>query len=74
MWRMPCKVAQAKKARLVNSGRSLYEVQLLLGHADIKTTARYAPLNWDRLVTAVEAVPTIEILKKKVKLVPRKTE
>lgn len=46
---------------LVNAGRSLYEVQELLGHADIKTTSRYAHLSRERLVAAVEVVPQIEI-------------
>ena len=46
---------------LVNAGRSLYEVQELLGHADIKTTSRYAHLSRERLVAAVETVPQIEI-------------
>lgn len=47
---------------LVNAGRSLYEVQELLGHADIKTTSRYAHLSRERLVAAVEHVPQIEIV------------
>ena len=38
---------------LVNAGRSLYEVQELLGHADIKTTSRYAHLSRERLIEAV---------------------
>jgi len=42
---------------LVNAGRSLYEVQELLGHANIQTTSRYAHLSRDRLAEAVEAVP-----------------
>ncbi len=42
---------------LVNAGRSLYEVQQLLGHADIRTTSRYAHLSQDRLREAVEMVP-----------------
>ena len=42
---------------LVNAGRSLYEVQELLGHADIRTTSRYAHLNRERLVGAVACVP-----------------
>ena len=42
---------------LVNAGRSLYEVQELLGHADIKTTSRYAHLSRERLNAAVECVP-----------------
>lgn len=41
---------------LVNAGRSLYEVQELLGHADIRTTSRYAHLSCERLREAVEAV------------------
>jgi integrase len=46
---------------LVNAGRSLYEVQELLGHADIKTTSRYAHLSRERLIEAVEFVPHIKI-------------
>jgi integrase len=45
---------------LVNAGRSLYEVQELLGHADIRTTARYAHLSRERLFEAVEAIPLIK--------------
>jgi integrase len=45
---------------LVNAGRSLYEVQELLGHADIKTTSRYAHLSRERLAQAVEHVPQIK--------------
>ena len=44
---------------LVNAGRSLYEVQELLGHADIKTTSRYAHLSRERLNAAVECVPRV---------------
>ena len=44
---------------LVNAGRSLYEVQELLGHADIRTTSRYAHLSRDRLFEAVESVPVL---------------
>ena len=42
---------------LVNAGRSLYEVQQLLGHADIRTTSRYAHLSQERLREAVEMIP-----------------
>ncbi len=42
---------------LVNAGRSLYEVQELLGHSDIRTTSRYAHLSQERLREAVESVP-----------------
>lgn len=44
---------------LVNSGRSLYEVQELLGHADLRTTTRYAHLAPERLLAAVECVPKV---------------
>lgn len=37
---------------LVNSGRSIYEVQTLLGHADTKMTQRYAHLNNESLLAA----------------------
>lgn len=49
---------------LVNAGRSLYEVQELLGHADIKTTSRYAHLSRERLSEAVNTVPQIVIIQK----------
>ena len=41
---------------LVNAGRSLYEVQRLLGHTQIKTTQRYAHLSHDTLLDATNAV------------------
>ncbi|MCZ4271980.1 site-specific integrase [Maritalea porphyrae] len=44
---------------LVNSGRSLYEVQRLLGHAHIKTTERYAHLSDETLSSAVNVVGSI---------------
>lgn len=37
---------------LVNSGRSIYEVQRLLGHTQIKTTMRYAHLSNETLIEA----------------------
>ena len=37
---------------LVNGGRSLYEVQRILGHTQIKTTQRYAHLSQDSLIAA----------------------
>lgn len=49
---------------LVNAGRSLYEVQELLGHADIKTTSRYAHLSRERLNDAVNTVPQIYMAQK----------
>jgi len=41
---------------LVNAGRSLYEVQRILGHTQIKTTQRYAHLSQDTLLEAADAV------------------
>jgi len=40
---------------LVNAGRSLYEVQKILGHTQVKTTQRYAHLSQDTLVDAANA-------------------
>lgn len=41
---------------LINNGRSLYEVQKLLGHANIATTQRYAHLSQNTLQEATELV------------------
>lgn len=41
---------------LVNAGRSLYEVQNLLGHSDPRTTMRYAHLGQAALLAAAETV------------------
>ena len=38
---------------LVNDGRTLYEVQKILGHSDAKVTERYAHLNPKKLSDAV---------------------
>jgi site-specific recombinase XerD len=40
---------------LINSGRSLYEVQKLLGHTQVKTTQRYAHLAPETLLDASDA-------------------
>jgi integrase len=51
---------------LVNNGRSLYEVQRILGHTQIKTTQRYAHLSNDSLLAAAnevsKAVPILSAL------------
>jgi integrase len=41
---------------LVNNGRSLYEVQRILGHTNIKTTQRYAHLSNESLLAAANEV------------------
>lgn len=41
---------------LINGGRSLYEVQKILGHTQIKTTQRYAHLAEDTLLAASNTV------------------
>lgn len=41
---------------LVNAGRSLYEVQRILGHTQVKTTQRYAHLSQETLVDACNSV------------------
>jgi len=43
---------------LVNAGRTLYEIQPLLGHTQIKTTARYSHLSKDTLLDATNSVNT----------------
>jgi len=40
---------------LINSGRTLYEVQKILGHTQVKTTQRYAHLSKDTLLDASNA-------------------
>ena len=41
---------------LVNAGRSLYEVQKILGHTQVKTTQRYAHLAQGTLIDAADEV------------------
>lgn len=40
---------------LVNSGRTLYEVQQLLGHSQVRTTQRYSHLTQNTLIDATNA-------------------
>lgn len=51
---------------LVNRGRSLYEVQRILGHTQIMTTQRYAHLSQDSLLAAVneisKALPLLNVM------------
>jgi site-specific recombinase XerD len=44
---------------LVNAGRSLYEVQKILGHTQVKTTQRYAHLSQDTLIDAANEVAKV---------------
>jgi len=46
---------QSMASNMVNSGRSIYEVARVLGHSQIKTTARYSHLSQDTLLEAVDA-------------------
>jgi integrase len=43
---------------LINSGRTLYEVQHILGHTQVKTTQRYAHLSQATLLAAANAATT----------------
>ena len=40
---------------LINNGRTMYEVQRLLGHSQIKTTQRYAHLSPETLMATSNA-------------------
>lgn len=44
---------------MVNNGRSLYEVQKLLGHSQISTTERYAHLSQETLMGAANTVSAV---------------
>ena len=44
---------------LVNSGRTLYEVQQILGHSDPSVTTRYAHLSLDALRDASDSAPLL---------------
>ena len=46
---------------LVNSGRSLYEVQTLLGHSTSKMTQRYAHLSNENLMKAASCAETLVV-------------
>ena len=41
---------------LVNSGRTLFEVQQILGHSDSKVTERYAHLSTETLQDAADSI------------------
>lgn len=42
-------------SNMVNSGRTIYEVAKVLGHAQIKTTTRYSHLSQETLLAAVDS-------------------
>ena len=51
--------ATAMPRFLVNSGRTLYEVQQILGHSDAKVTERYAHLSSKTLQEAANTASVI---------------
>jgi site-specific recombinase XerD len=59
---------------LINSGRSLYEVQKILGHTQVKITQRYAHLSQESLIaaanTAVSVVPLVQVMPKQAQQLP----
>lgn len=59
---------------LINSGRSLYEVQKILGHTQTKTTQRYAHLSQDSLISAansaMKSVPVSALMPRRPLQVP----
>ena len=52
------RVVMSFASLLINSGRTLYEVQHILGHTQVKTTQRYAHLSHDTLLDATNSVNT----------------
>ena len=44
---------------LISAGRSLYEVQKILGHTQIRTTQRYAHLSQETLLDAANAAVNV---------------
>lgn len=55
---------------LINSGRSLYEVQKILGHTQVKTTQRYSHLSQDSLVAAANTASAIVPLAQQMPMSP----
>ena len=59
---------------LINNGRSLYEVQKLLGHTQVKTTQRYSHLSQKSLIaaanTATTALPLNSMMPKDKEAIP----
>ena len=52
------RVGMSFASLLINSGRTLYEVQHILGHTQVKTTQRYAHLSHDTLMDTTNSVNT----------------
>ena len=46
-------------SNLINAGRGIYEVARILGHAQVSTTQRYAHLNQQTLLDAVDSAAEI---------------
>jgi site-specific recombinase XerD len=55
MLELEMELRHSMASNMVNSGRTIYEVAKVLGHAQIKTSARYSHLSQETLLAAVDA-------------------
>ena len=55
MWLRKVDKYMSVRFSILASGRTLYEVQHILGHTQVKTTQRYAHLNQNTLLAAANA-------------------
>ena len=55
MWLRKVDKYMSVRFSILASGRTLYEVQHILGHTQVKTTQRYAHLSQDTLLAAANA-------------------
>jgi integrase len=55
MWLRKVDKYMSVRFSFLASGRTLYEVQHILGHTQVKTTQRYAHLNQNTLLAAANA-------------------
>ncbi len=55
---------------LINAGESLYTVQKILGHTQVKTTQRYSHLSQESLLHAANVVPISMVRKTSMMMIP----